>query len=145
MLQFQSLLPLFFSHTPAGTSIRNLDHYHQIYTTGNNYRKPHYLFRRVYNLPLFHYCLNKKGTFSRYDYGVAGNLEHYQQETAPSYDLKAVKAPVILVWGKEDTFSDPLVTTNSMQLIKIIIFSTRKPVKIPTIRSNINRTLPGIK
>jgi len=73
-------LPMFFSHTPAGTSVQNIDHYAQGLNTGN---------------------------FARYDYGILGNLKHYKQRTPPVYNLSSVKAPVFLMWGPEDWLADP--------------------------------------
>lgn len=75
-----TLIPLIFSHTPAGTSIQNVDHFAQ----GVN-----------------------AGTFSRYDYGLLGNMKHYNRRTPPAYNLSSVKAPVVLMWGQEDWLADP--------------------------------------
>jgi len=73
-------LPMFFSHTPAGTSLQNVMHFAQ----GIN-----------------------SGVFAHYDYGTLGNLKHYKQKTPPIYDLSKVKAPVVLMWGPEDWLADP--------------------------------------
>merc|ERR1712002_337772 len=48
---------------------------------------------------------NKK--FCKYDFGAAGNMEHYGQETPPEYDLSKVTAPVALFWGENDWMADP--------------------------------------
>jgi len=75
-----SALAVFFSHTPAGTSVQNMDHFAQGVNTGK---------------------------FARYDYGTIGNLKHYNQRTPPLYNPSSVKVPVILMWGQEDYLADP--------------------------------------
>lgn len=42
-----------------------------------------------------------------YDYGADDNQKYYNQSTAPIYDVKNVKAPVALYWGKQDWLADP--------------------------------------
>jgi len=75
-----TIFPVILSHTPAGTSIQNVDHYAQGVLTG---------------------------LYAHYDYGRIGNLKHYKQKTPPNYDLSTVKAPVFLMWGQEDFLADP--------------------------------------
>jgi len=76
-----SMFPVVLSHTPAGTSIQNMDHFAQGVV---------------------------QGEFRHYDYGSIGNLRHYGQRTPPFYSLSKVKAPVVLMWGPEDWLADPI-------------------------------------
>merc|ERR1712071_229121 len=48
-----------------------------------------------------------KGRFARYDYGIIGNMQHYKQRTPPSYNMAAITAPVVLMWGEQDFLADP--------------------------------------
>ena len=45
--------------------------------------------------------------FQMYDYGSKQNLVHYNQSSAPLYDLKNVKVPVALYWALNDWLADP--------------------------------------
>ena len=61
--------PVIFSHMPAGTSTRNMIHFEQ--------------------MPQL-----KQEGFCKYDWGTGGNMRHYNQETAPCYDLTKIKAKI---------------------------------------------------
>ena len=45
-------------------------------------------------------------TFQMYDYG-SDNILHYNQSTAPFYDVKNIKIPVALYYGQDDWLADP--------------------------------------
>lgn len=45
------------------------------------------------------------GRFQKFDYGCEENLIHYKQETPPEYNLKNVKVPVAVYYGKTDSLS----------------------------------------
>jgi hypothetical protein len=50
-----------------------------------------------------HYIqLTKSGKFEQFDYGVAGNLIHYNLSTPPQYNLKRVIAPIYLYHASQD-------------------------------------------
>ncbi|XP_023947434.2 lipase 3-like [Bicyclus anynana] len=66
-------------HTPAGTSLRTLLHYSQIFKTDK---------------------------FEKYDFGKARNLEVYGTEQPPTYNLANVTVPVVLLHGSNDHFID---------------------------------------
>ncbi|KAG7172315.1 Lipase 3-like 1, partial [Homarus americanus] len=76
----KEFLPLIVSHMPAGTSVHTILHFEQ-------------------QIPA------KK--FQMYDFGAIGNLEHYDQDTPPIYNLSRVTAPVGLFWGNTDWLADP--------------------------------------
>jgi pimeloyl-ACP methyl ester carboxylesterase len=51
----------------------------------------------------------RKGTFARFDYGTQGNMQHYNQPTAPAYEFQYFPAnlPVALFAGGQDYLADP--------------------------------------
>ena len=68
------------AHYPAGTSLMTQKHWDQNVQTGR---------------------------FKRFDYGVTGNLQHYNQVTAPDYDVSRITMPVNLFVTNQDSISDP--------------------------------------
>ncbi|ESN97502.1 hypothetical protein HELRODRAFT_185901 [Helobdella robusta] len=75
----ETRLPVYITHSPAGTSVKNLVHFAQMY---------------------------KSGEFSYYDY-KKNNYEYYQQTTVPNYNLKNVHVPTYLFHGSHDKLSTP--------------------------------------
>lgn len=74
-------MPVYVSETPAGTSVRNMDHWAQ------GIRKP---------------------VFQRYDFGSeAANMIAYNQSTPPPYKLADLKVPTALFSGSLDYLADP--------------------------------------
>ena len=75
---------MYLSHIPAGTSVRNMIHFAQMYNSRN--------------------C-------TKYDYGSAEkNVEHYGTPNPPAYNLKSIKnTPVTLFWAGNDWIADPQV------------------------------------
>ncbi|KAF8771251.1 gastric triacylglycerol lipase-like [Argiope bruennichi] len=71
---------VYAAHTPAGTSLKSIIHYAQLYLSGK---------------------------FAKYDYGKKGNLAHYGQETPPEFDLSRITAPVAISWASHDNLADP--------------------------------------
>lgn len=78
---------MIISHTPAGTSVRNIVHFAQEVNDG---------------------------TYARYNYGYLGNRMHYGQSKPPSYNLSTVLAPVVLMWGPNDWLAVPEVIQQSI-------------------------------
>lgn len=76
----QTRLPVYVAHTPAGTSLKNLQHYIQILTSKS---------------------------FKRYDYGEAENQRRYKSKTPPEYNIGALSMPTIVFSGSEDKMSTP--------------------------------------
>jgi pimeloyl-ACP methyl ester carboxylesterase len=108
------LVSALVAHFPAGAAMKSLVHYVQLY---------------------------KSGTFRQFDYGpnllippifppgtpgwlinniVGGNTYKYGTTTAPSYDLTAITAPVVIYAGPNDSLADekdiirlaPLISSN---------------------------------
>ncbi|KAL3198754.1 hypothetical protein MRX96_053763, partial [Rhipicephalus microplus] len=73
-------LPVFISHTPAGTSVKNMIHFAQ---------------------------LVREKRFQKFDYGSSKNMAIYGQRTPPVYNVSGVKLPVGLFWSLNDWFADP--------------------------------------
>ncbi|CAF0886086.1 unnamed protein product [Brachionus calyciflorus] len=73
-------VPVYTTHTPAGTSVKNLAHFAQSVISGK---------------------------FQMYDYGSKKNLIHYNQTTPPQYDLRKVNVPTALYWANNDWLADP--------------------------------------
>ena len=85
------------------------------------------------------------GRFARYDYGIIGNMQHYKQRTPPSYNMAAITAPVVLMWGEQDFLADPTVTIKFWSytfMLLIYIVSLFQDVKwlatqLPNLQDNI--------
>ncbi|XP_067946055.1 gastric triacylglycerol lipase-like [Watersipora subatra] len=78
----ESRLPVYLGHAPAGTSVRNMMHFVQMYDSK---------------------------VCSRYDYGSpAKNVLHYGTPVPPAYNLSAIThTPVSLYYGGHDWLADP--------------------------------------
>ena len=80
-IPFQTRIPVYVAHSPAGTSTQNIWHFGQ----------------QVDN-----------DKFCAFDYGSAGaNEQHYHQSTPPLYDPTKVTVPTYLYWGDMDILADP--------------------------------------
>jgi len=74
-------MPVYLSHTPAGTSTRTVAHYAQMHNA-------------------------KK--FQMYDYGTrSSNEQNYHQKSPPVYDVSRIQTPIVLYWGGQDWLADP--------------------------------------
>jgi len=63
----------------------------------------------------------RKGTFSMYDYGKKGNIQHYDQPDAPEYDLTQFpkELPVALFAGGQDYLADPKDVQRLLTLLPV--------------------------
>lgn len=75
----KTLLPLFLSHTPAGSSTNQLIHYGQEVVSGH---------------------------FRKYDYGRIGNMRKYKRRSPPNYNLNNCKAPIAAYYSQNDWLAD---------------------------------------
>jgi len=73
-------LPVYMTHTPAGTSAQNIVHFGQMIQSGK---------------------------FQKHDYGFIGNLFHYGSYKAPEYVVSNMEIPTVLFWGGKDVLADP--------------------------------------
>lgn len=49
-------------------------------------------------------------SFGQFDYGAASNMRRYNSTVPPTYDLKSIKVPVTLIYGKNDILTDVKVS-----------------------------------
>lgn len=77
-----SRIPIYLKFEPHPSSTKNMKH----------------LFQMI-----------RKGTFEKFDYGLAGNLKHYSRTSAPAYDLSTIPKdlPLWMSYGGMDALSDP--------------------------------------
>ncbi|XP_075991470.1 lipase 3-like [Anticarsia gemmatalis] len=74
-----SLMETVVKYVPAGGSVKTLLHLLQLVRTGH---------------------------FHRYDNGIAGNLQIYDQENPPEYELKAISLPLSLISSSSDKIAN---------------------------------------
>lgn len=86
-------IPVYISHTPAGTSTQNIQHFGQMVMSG---------------------------LFQKFDYGnncwlkKMCNKRAYGQKTPPVYDLTRMTTPTVLYYGDLDWLADPTDIENSI-------------------------------
>jgi len=73
-------MDIILGHFPAGTSLQNMLYWNQMLVSKD---------------------------FKMYDYGKAGNKQHYGTEKAPKYNLGDINVPVYLFAGKYDELAYP--------------------------------------
>ncbi|XP_064490284.1 gastric triacylglycerol lipase-like [Ornithodoros turicata] len=76
----ETRLPVYISHTPAGTSVKNMVHYGQMI---------------------------EEKSFSKFDYGWYKNELAYGQMHPPEYNVSRTAVPVALYWSQNDWLADP--------------------------------------
>ncbi|XP_011860682.1 PREDICTED: lipase 3-like isoform X2 [Vollenhovia emeryi] len=96
-------LPEILSYYPAGTSIQTFDHYYQ-------------------NL--------RKNEFRMYDYGVAENYERYKQKKPPSYDLKKITAPTVLIYSDNDNIVPEENVLELSKRLPNVLLTEKVPYKL---------------
>ena len=91
----ETRIPVYFSHTPAGTSVKNMLHFSQ---------------------------LIREKQFQMYDYGYFGNIRKYGWVFPLVYNLKQITNPVVLVSGSNDWLANPTdVSWLSKELNHVLI------------------------
>jgi len=76
-------LNIFFTHTPCGASVRQFQHYVQLYDQKKSDPK-----------------------FEMYDFGTVRNIKEYGQSTPLTYDFTNIKIPITLFIGIQDRLGD---------------------------------------
>ncbi|KYQ56662.1 Lipase 3 [Trachymyrmex zeteki] len=89
-----TLLPIFLSHSPAGTSLKMLIHLYQIVNSGK---------------------------FSQYDYGRAKNLQIYNTSEPPNYNLANITTPFALFYAENDPIVTILDAKEFISLLPNIV------------------------
>ncbi|XP_037027397.1 lipase 3-like isoform X2 [Bradysia coprophila] len=77
----ETLMPVIFGHTPAGTSTKTVVHYAQE--------------------------IHEKGNFQYFDYGTKENIVRYGQENPPHYQLQNISTPIALFYAQNDWLAGP--------------------------------------
>jgi len=72
-------LPVIMAHEPSGASVKDMVHWAQGI---------------------------RKSVFQAYDYGLAGNILHYNSSIPTQYNISSVKLPVALFYGGADLLAD---------------------------------------
>eukprot|EP00794_Sanderia_malayensis_P012754 gene12754-14061_t len=92
----ETRLPVYVSHTPAGTSTKDVIHFAQMV---------------------------RSNKFQAYDYGQDGNKKHYNQATAPLYSVSASNVPTAIFTSENDWLADPTDVATLKPQIRNLIFS----------------------
>jgi lysosomal acid lipase/cholesteryl ester hydrolase len=77
----ETLMPVIFGHTPAGTSTKTVVHYAQE--------------------------IDNHGKFQKYDYGKERNMEKYGQDYPPVYNVTGITTPIALFYTTNDWLAGP--------------------------------------
>ncbi|XP_048801044.1 gastric triacylglycerol lipase-like [Lagopus muta] len=75
-----SRIDVYVGHSPAGTSVQNIIHWHQVFHADK---------------------------FQAYDYGWKENMKKYNQSTPPAYEIEKISTPIAVWSGGQDKFADP--------------------------------------
>ncbi|CAF4829129.1 unnamed protein product [Rotaria magnacalcarata] len=96
-----SRMPVYLSHEPDGTSVKNMIHYAQGVQTN---------------------------IFRAYDYGSPQkNQLHYNQTTPPEYNILAVKIPTAIFWSSDDWLADAIDVAYIFDNLQNIVYEKYVP------------------
>ncbi|XP_076024023.1 gastric triacylglycerol lipase isoform X2 [Genypterus blacodes] len=87
--------PVYTTHCPAGTSVKNMIHWGQAVHAGK---------------------------LLAFDYGAAGNMIHYNQSTPPQYHVKDMMVPTAVFSGGQDTLADPKDVSVLLTQVSNLVF-----------------------
>ncbi|NWV30033.1 LICH hydrolase, partial [Origma solitaria] len=90
----------YIGHYPAGTSVQNVLHWHQILYADQ---------------------------FQAYDYGCKENMKKYNQTAPPEYKIEEIKIPTAVWSGGEDKFADPKDMARLLPRITNLIYHEHFP------------------
>ena len=97
----ETRIPVYASHEPAGTSVKNMIHFAQGVRTN---------------------------MFQAYDYGSPEkNQQHYNQTTPPAYSIRSMKIPTAIFTGTEDWLADPEDVTYILDNIQSLVYKKNIP------------------
>ncbi|KFV07973.1 Lysosomal acid lipase/cholesteryl ester hydrolase, partial [Pterocles gutturalis] len=95
-----SRIDTYVGHSPAGTSVQNIIHWHQI----------------VY-----------ADRFQAYDYGSNENMKKYNQSSPPVYKIEKISIPIAVWSGGQDKFADPKDMAKLLPRITNLIYHEHFP------------------
>ncbi|XP_052820111.1 gastric triacylglycerol lipase-like [Mya arenaria] len=87
-------IPVYVSHSPAGTSVKNIIHYAQSV---------------------------RSGKFQKFDYGSQENMQKYNQPTPPQYVPGNIRVPVALYSGTDDWLAVPRDVARLRQELRHVV------------------------
>jgi len=94
-------LPVYISHEPDGTSVKNMIHFAQGV---------------------------QSNVFQAYDYGSAQkNQLHYNQTTPPEYNIYGLKIPTAIFWSGEDWLADSIDVNYLLDNLPNIVYEKYVP------------------
>ncbi|KAK2523501.1 lysosomal acid lipase/cholesteryl ester hydrolase [Columba guinea] len=96
----RSRMDVYVGHSPAGTSVQNIIHWHQI----------------IYG-----------DRFQAYDYGSKENTKKYNQSFPPAYKIEKIGIPIAVWSGGKDTFADPKDMAKLLPRITNLIYHEHFP------------------
>jgi pimeloyl-ACP methyl ester carboxylesterase len=96
-----SRIPVYVTHEPDGTSVKNMIHFAQGV---------------------------QSNIFQRYDYGTPeANQLHYNQTTPPVYTLRPMKIPTAIFWSGNDWLADPIDVSYIFDNIESLVYEKYIP------------------
>ncbi|XP_048802752.1 lipase member M-like [Lagopus muta] len=95
-----SRIDVYVGHYPAGTSVQNIIHWHQLSHTDR---------------------------FQAYDYGSRINMQKYNQPTPPAYEIEKISTPIAVWSGGQDKFADPKDITKLLSRINNLYYHENFP------------------
>uniref|UniRef100_A0A8C3QKL9 Lipase n=1 Tax=Cyanoderma ruficeps TaxID=181631 RepID=A0A8C3QKL9_9PASS len=101
LLCLQSRTDSYIGHYPAGTSVQNVIHWHQIL---------------------------RADQFQAFDYGCKENVEKYNQTAPPVYKIEEIKIPIAVWSGGQDKFADPKDMAKLLPRITNLIYHEHFPI-----------------
>ncbi|KAM7102935.1 lysosomal acid lipase/cholesteryl ester hydrolase-like [Ciconia maguari] len=100
LLSLQSRIDTYVGHSPAGTSVQNIIHWHQI---------------------------THADQFQAYDYGSKENMKKYNQSTPPAYKIEKISTPIAVWSAGHDKFADPKDVAKLLPRITNLIYHEHFP------------------
>ncbi|XP_010133378.1 PREDICTED: lysosomal acid lipase/cholesteryl ester hydrolase-like, partial [Buceros rhinoceros silvestris] len=95
-----SRIDTYVGHSPAGTSVKNIIHWHQLAYTDR---------------------------FQAYDYGSKENMKKYNQSTPPAYNIEKINTPTAVWSAGRDKFADPKDMARLLPRITNLIYHEHFP------------------
>ncbi|NXX84720.1 LICH hydrolase, partial [Urocolius indicus] len=95
-----SRIDVYVGHSPAGTSVQDIIHWHQVIDAGQ---------------------------FQAYDYGSKENMKKYNQSTPPVYEIEKISMPIAVWSGGADKFADPKDMAKLLPRISNLVYHEHFP------------------
>ncbi|XP_072726585.1 lysosomal acid lipase/cholesteryl ester hydrolase-like [Ciconia boyciana] len=95
-----SRIDTYVGHSPAGTSVQNIIHWHQI---------------------------THADQFQAYDYGSKENMKKYNQSAPPAYKIEKISTPIAVWSAGHDKFADPKDVAKLLPRITNLIYHEHFP------------------